>query len=95
MLVFLVLAKCQIVLKTGLTRFCFLGRNHRDILLVSDILDKALHLLNPILQLSNLQLAFLVSRPHLVQDCLEAVMSQAYGLRLTTMSAKNRIVGHL
>ena len=54
MLVFLVLAKCQIVLKTGLTRICFLNRNHRAILLLFEILDNALHLLNSILQLSNL-----------------------------------------
>ena len=95
MLVFLVLAKCQIVQKTGLTRICILSRNHWDILLVFEILDKALHLLNSVLQLSNLQLALFIPGPHLVQNRLEAVVSQAYCFRLTTLSAEDRIAGHL
>ena len=81
--------------ETGLTRICFLNRNHSAILLVFEILDKALHLLNSVLQLSNLQLALLVPGPHLVQNCLEAVMSQAYGFRLTILSAEDRVAGHI
>ena len=76
-------------------RFCLLNRVYRCVLLILEKFNEAFHLLNPVLQLSNLHLALLVSGPHLVQNSLEAVVGQAYGLELTAVGAKHRVALHL
>ena len=88
-------SKRKILLRVGLTCFCFLSREHGVVLPVFEEFDKALHLLNSPLKKSNLHLALLVSGPHLVQDSLEAVVGQAYGLELTAVGAKHRVALHL
>ena len=88
-------SKRETVPRAGMTRFCFLSRKHGAVLPVFEEFNNALHLLNSALQKSNLHLALLVSGPHLVQDSLEAVVGQAYGLELTAVGAKYRVVLHL
>ena len=88
-------SKSEIVLRVGLSRFCFLSGKHGVVMPVFEEFDKALHLLNFALQKSNLHLALLVSGPHLVQNSLEAVVGQAYGLELTAVGAKHRVALHL